>query len=86
MSQSRGLGGDAPDVKELDDEDHWTFLAKKHWPELVKSRKVKPLVIKKDIWDRLENENFEFRSLVTLENLQVLEKYVSTKSSYHYHY
>lgn len=75
MSQGRGLGGDdAPNVEELDDENHWILLARKHWSESVELKKVKPGVIKKDIWDRLDNENFEFRSLVTLENLQLLEK------------
>lgn len=75
MSQSRGLGGDdAPNIEELDDEDYWVLLAKKHWSESVELKKVKPGVIKKDIWDRLENANFESRSLVTLENLHLLEK------------
>lgn len=75
MSQSRGLGGDdAPNVEELDDEDYWVLLAKKHWSESVELKKVKSGVIKKDIWDKLENENFESRSLVTLENLHLFEK------------
>lgn len=75
MSQGLGLGGDdTSNVEELDDENHWNLLARKHWSDSIGLKKVKPGVIKKEIWDRLDNENFEFRSLVTLENLQLLEK------------
>ena len=75
MSQSQGFGGDdALNVEELDDEGHWTSLARQHWYEPVDLRKVKSEVIKKEIWDRLELENFDFQSLVTLENSHLLEK------------
>lgn len=45
-------------------------------------------VIKTDIWDHLESENFAFRSLVTLESLQLLEGYLwpgYTADSSNYH-
>ena len=41
----------------------------------MKTRKVKPDVIKKEMWDVLENEGFQFRSLLILESLQLLEKF-----------
>ena len=78
MSRRRDSGNvDAPGVEDLDDEGYWTLLARQHWSTLVDVRKAKQEIIKKDIWDRLEIENFEFRSLVILENLQFLEKSVS---------
>ena len=77
MSQSRDVGGgDAPSFEDRDDQDYWYDLAKKHWSNQVRPGKVKAEVIKKDIWDRLENDGFDFRSLVALENLQLLEQYV----------
>ena len=69
--------GDQPGVGDLESEDHWAQLAKKHWPQAVKSRKTKSEVIKKEIWDVLEEEAFHFRSLLMLESLQLLEKYTS---------
>ena len=35
----------------------------------------KPEVIKQQLWDPLEEDGFTNRSLLTLENLNVLEKY-----------
>ncbi len=68
---------DQPGVGDLGDDNHWAQLAKKHWPKAAKSKKTKPDVIKKEIWDALEQEAFHFRSLLMLENLQLLEKYMS---------
>ena len=68
---------DAGDQSErLDDSEdsHWAILGKKHWFKPVKSRKVKNEVIKSELWDVLEQENFEYRSLLILESLQLLEK------------
>lgn len=67
-----------PDADDLEGENKWTQLAQKHWRNLVKSRKVKNEVIKNDIWDSLENEGFPFRTLLILENLQLLEKFVNS--------
>jgi intron-binding protein aquarius len=53
-------------------------LAQTHWLKASKKStkvKVKQDVLKNEIWDVLEKENFEFRSLQALENLQILEKY-----------
>lgn len=62
---------------DLESDNHWAQLAKKHWPKATKSKKAKPEIIKKEIWDVLEQEAFHFRSLLMLESLQVLEKYMS---------
>lgn len=69
-------GGDQPSVGDLESDNHWAQLAKKHWPKAAKSKKLKPEVIKKEIWDVLEQEAFHFRSLLMLENLQLLENYL----------
>lgn len=53
---------------------HWAALGKKHWSKPVKSRKIQNEVIKTELWDVLEQESFEYRSLVILESLQLLEK------------
>lgn len=64
-----------PASEELEDENRWTQLAQKHWLRPSKSGKVKPEVIKNEIWDVLEVEDFPLRSLLPLENSQLLEKY-----------
>ena len=64
QSEKLDAGGDS----------HWAVLAKKHWFKPVKSRKVKNEFMKTELWDVLEQENFEYRSLLILESLQLLEK------------
>lgn len=64
-----------PTVEDFREDSAWVQLAKTHWLETSKVRKVKQDVIKKDLWDALEAEGFSFRSLLTLENLNILEKY-----------
>ncbi len=59
------------------DSSYWNELAQKHWTKTsAKPKKVKPEVIKKAIWDVLEREQFDYHSLVVLENLQILEWFV----------
>jgi intron-binding protein aquarius len=60
---------------ELDGEAPFAQLAQKHWLKSKKSAKVKPDVLKNEIWDVLEREDFAFKSLLALENLQILERY-----------
>ncbi|KAL5356234.1 hypothetical protein BJX96DRAFT_186187 [Aspergillus floccosus] len=77
-----------PTVEDFREDSAWVQLAKTHWLETSKVRKVKQDVIKKDLWDALEAENFSFRSLLTLENLNILEKflwptYTEDASNYH---
>ena len=66
-----------PTVADLQGENPFAQLAKKHWLKSSKKTtkvKVKPDVLKSEIWDVLEKENFAFKSLLVLENLQILEK------------
>lgn len=65
-----------PSVSDLEGDNRWAALAQKHWLKQSKIRKVKQDVIKNEIWDPLEAEGFTARSLLTLENLNILEKYV----------
>lgn len=77
MSKGISSGDDGrPDVNDLEGDNEWTQLARKHWSSPVKSRRVKNEVVKNEIWDVLENGGFPFRSLLILENLQLLEKFV----------
>lgn len=75
MSRANPTEGDSrPDIADSQAENQWTQLARKHWSKPLKTRKVKSDVIKKEIWDVLENEGFQLPSLLVLENLQLLEK------------
>ncbi|KAJ5309076.1 hypothetical protein N7508_004455 [Penicillium antarcticum] len=64
-----------PTVVDFRDDSPWVQLAKAHWSN-VKVRKAKPDVIKKQLYDPLETEAFSSRTLLILENLNVLEKYL----------
>ena len=75
--------GDHLGVGDLVNSNYWAELAGEHWAntsKLSRAKKTKPEVIKKKIWDVLEQENFHFRSLLMLENLQLLEKYTTFPS------
>ncbi|KAL8760048.1 MAG: hypothetical protein Q9184_003443 [Pyrenodesmia sp. 2 TL-2023] len=77
MSRSAIAGDDGrPDLNDLEGENEWTQLARKHWDKPAKSSKVKNEVIKNEIWDVLEKEGFPYRSQLILENLQLLENYL----------
>lgn len=65
-----------PTVVDFREDSPWVKLAKAHWLD-AEVRKVKPEVIKQQLWDPLEAEGFSARSLLILENLNVLEKYVT---------
>ena len=54
---------------------HWALLAQRYWSRPVKRARVQSDVIKNDVWDTLEDEQFSYRSLLELESLQLLEKY-----------
>jgi len=67
-----------PTVADLQGNNPFALLAKKTWLKSSKKPskvKVKPDVLKTEIWDVLEREDFAFKSLLVLENLQILEKY-----------
>jgi intron-binding protein aquarius len=60
---------------DLENEEHWRRLAEQHWTApSANPRKIRTEVIKNELWDRLEKSGFDFQSLVSLENLQVLER------------
>jgi len=68
-----------PSVSDLQGNGPFAQLAKKYWLKSNKSAKitVKPEVLKNEIWDVLEKEDFSYRSLLTLENLHILERSVA---------
>lgn len=69
-----------PTIADLHGDNHFALLAKQHWLKSTKKTakvKVKPDIVKKEIWDVLEQEDFSYRSLLILENLQILERYAS---------
>ena len=60
-------------IADLHGKNHFAQVARKHWlsPANV-APKVRPEVVKKEIWDELERQDLAIQSLVVLENLQVL--------------
>lgn len=64
-----------PTVEDLTGDNHYSQLARKHWLG-KKTPKVLPKVVKEDLWDGLEKEGFAFGSLLLLEQLQTLERYL----------
>ena len=71
---------DRPTPAEVEEEEHqFVQLARKHWLKSGKKAakpKVKNDVLKQSIWDVLEQEGFQYKSLLLLESLQTLETYV----------
>ncbi|KAI2792170.1 RNA helicase aquarius [Penicillium oxalicum] len=65
-----------PTVVDFREDNAWVKLAQEYWSDAKKVRKVKPDVIKQQLWDPLEAEGFATRSLLILENLNVLEKFL----------
>ena len=57
--------------------DHWQSLAEKVWASKTsKIRKVRADILEKQLWDRLENQQFDYASLLSLESLQLVERHV----------
>jgi intron-binding protein aquarius len=65
-----------PTIADLHGENHFAQVARKNWLGSVKAPKVRPEVVKKELWDELESAEFAYSSLLVLENLQLLEKYL----------
>lgn len=65
-----------PTIADMDGENHFAQVAKKNWLAGSKAPKVRPNVVKEEIWDELERQDFAFPSLLVLENLQLLERYL----------
>ena len=61
-------------MTEPEDQKDWASLAQKHWAKPVKTKRVKIEVIKSELWDMLEQQDFEYQSLLILEALRLLEK------------
>ncbi|KAK4090216.1 hypothetical protein Purlil1_5387 [Purpureocillium lilacinum] len=81
-----------PTPAEVEEEEHqFVQLARKHWLKSGRTAakpKVKNDVLKQGLWDVLEREGFQHKSLVLLESLQTLESYLwpgYTEESSNYH-
>ncbi|KXX79826.1 Intron-binding protein aquarius [Madurella mycetomatis] len=85
-----GVSG-RPTVDDLEGQSEFATLARQHWlktPRRTAKVKVKNDVLKREIWDTLERENFPLKSLLVLEGLQILESYLwpgygEDSSNYH---
>lgn len=78
MEPRKEVDDGRPTVADLQGESPFAQLAKKHWLKPGKKAakvKIKPQVLKKEIWDVLEQEGFSYKTLLVLENLQILERY-----------
>ncbi|KAF2178882.1 hypothetical protein K469DRAFT_741877 [Zopfia rhizophila CBS 207.26] len=78
-----------PTVADLDGENYFAQIARKNWLSGSKASKVQENVIKKELWDELERTDFAFPSLLVLENLQLLERYLwptYTEDASNYHH
>jgi len=78
-----------PTVADLHGDNHFAQVARKHWLAAKKAPKVRPEVVKKELWDELESGDFAFSSLLVLENLQLLERYLwpgFTEDASNYHH
>jgi intron-binding protein aquarius len=68
-----------PTAAEIEGETEFAQLAKQHWLKTTKRTtkvKVKNDVLKREIWDTLEKDGFQYKSLLVLEGLQILESYL----------
>ena len=81
----RDAGKERPTPAEVEEEEHpFVQLARKHWLKPGKKAaqpKVKNDVLKQGIWDVLERDGFQYKSLRLLESLQTLERYEESHQS-----
>jgi len=78
-----------PTVADLHGDNHFAQVARKNWLAAKKTSKVRPDVVKKELWDELEKVDFAYSSLLILENLQLLERYLwpgFTEDASNYHH
>jgi intron-binding protein aquarius len=78
-SRSKAASSGRPTADDLEGENEFATLARQHWlktPRRTAKVKVKNDVLKREIWDALEKENFPLKSILVLEGLQILERYV----------
>ncbi|KAH7144070.1 hypothetical protein EDB81DRAFT_797345 [Dactylonectria macrodidyma] len=81
-----------PTPAEVEEEEHqFVQVARKNWLKPSKKPakpKVKNDILKQSIWDQLEREGFQYKSLLLLESLQTLESYLwpgYTEEASNYH-
>lgn len=73
--QESSIGDEGrPIVADLQDS-HYVTIARANWLATPGPSRVRPEVIKRDLWDSLEGEKFSTRSLLVLESLQIFERY-----------
>jgi len=91
-ARSSTAGSGRPTTDDLEGENEFANLARQHWLKSKRSAsgkvKVKNDVLKREIWDALEKDNFPLKSLLMLEGLQALESYLwpgygEDSSNYH---
>lgn len=90
-SQKKKATTARPTAAEIEGETEFSSVAKKHWLKSSKASgkvKVKHDVLKREIWDVLEKDGFNYKSLLVLEGLQILESYLwpgysDESSNYH---
>ncbi|KAH6654447.1 hypothetical protein BKA67DRAFT_535769 [Truncatella angustata] len=86
-SQPKKQDSARPTAADIEGENEFAQLANKHWLKPTKRAaktktkakakvKVKNDVLKRDIWDALEKDGFQYKSLLVLEGLQILESYL----------
>jgi intron-binding protein aquarius len=63
-----------PTTADLEGESEFAKLARQHWLKPAKKVKVKNEVLKSEIWDVIEKDEFAYKALLTLEGLQILER------------
>ena len=65
-----------PTLADLQGDTHYSQLAQKTWLNKKKPPKVLPQILKEELWDRLEQDEFAFGKLLLLEQLRLLEGYL----------
>ncbi|KAF2785958.1 P-loop containing nucleoside triphosphate hydrolase protein [Melanomma pulvis-pyrius CBS 109.77] len=78
-----------PTVADLHGGNHFAQVARKNWLTAKKAPKVRAEVVKTELWDELAAVDFAYSSLLALENLQLLERYLwpgfaEDASNYHH--
>ncbi len=72
----RSTDNGRPLVADLQGDGYYAQFARKHWLKPSKVTRIKPDALKTELWDVLEGEDFQSKSLLILENLQILEDYL----------
>lgn len=73
-ASSSGLSSRLPNMQN-GDETSWDSVAQKYWLKSTPT-KLNPETIKREIWDPLERDDFSLRTLLPLEALQILERFL----------